>query len=289
MKHGIYVHTHGQLADVEKLSDLAVVAARTGWDGFFIWDQLHHDELPVVDTQIALGAIALATRGTDLKIGALITPLARRRAWKVAKELATLDQLAPNRVVGGAGIGDSTDFSIASTEPQTGKGRAAALEDGLDILRALLAGGTSWQGARDGSPSVDTGSPFLPVPENPIPIWGSAVVDRNAGEKQPKKPFRRAAAEMDGLFPIVIDEDFAPELCLTPDELAQAIEWAQAGTGEPLPGGFDVIVSGRTQMEASPVDLKGLEEAGLTWWLESMPLGITPEEANAAIEEGPPA
>lgn len=299
MRFGIYVHTHNHLADVSGLAALAVDSVEAGWDGFFIWDQLHNEGVPVVDSQIALGAIGLATSGTDLKIGALITPLARRRSWKVAKELATLDSLAPDRVVFGTGLGDETDFSLASTEPQTLRERAEAFEDALAILQELLAGGTTWPRTEEQNRSSDTRgthaplelrapSPFLPVPNPPIPVWGSAVILRGPGANQPKRPFRRAAATMDGLFPIVVEEEFDPDQSITPEELRAATDWAKEGSGGQLKPGFDLVTSGRFHMENSPADPKGLEEAGATWWLETMREEMTLEEVQQIVKQGPP-
>lgn len=299
MRFGIYVHTHNHLADVSGLAELAVASVEAGWDGFFIWDQLHNEGVPVVDSQIALGAIGLATAGTDLKIGALITPLARRRPWKVAKELATLDSLAPGRVVFGTGLGDETDFSLASSEPQSLRERAAAFEDALAILRELLAGGTAWTKTEDrATPSAGSGtnaplelrapSPFLPIPEPPIPVWGSAVILRDPDANQPKRPFRRAASTMDGLFPIVVEDEFDPDQSITPEELRAAAEWAKEGSEGQLKPGFDLVTSGRVHMENSPADPKGLEEAGATWWLETMREEMTLQEVQRIVQKGPP-
>ena len=41
---------------------------------------------------------------TNLRFGTLVTPLSRRRPWKVARETATLDRLSNGRLVVGAGI-----------------------------------------------------------------------------------------------------------------------------------------------------------------------------------------
>ena len=293
MEFGVYVHTHNHLADVAGLTELAVASTKSGWDGFFIWDQVHSEGNPVADSQIALGAIALATSGADLKIGALITPLARRRPWKVAKELATLDAMAPGRVVFGTGLGDPIDFELVSAEPQSLKERVAAFEDGLEILKVLMDGGTTWTQSSERAAVAGSGeeaiefrapSPFLPVPEQPIPTWGSAVIQRGKDAKQPKGPFRRAASEMDGLFPIVVDDEgFDPDQCISPDELRAAAQWARAAAG------FDLIASGRAHMENSPADLSGLEAAGATWWLETMREEMSLEEVREIVEKGPPA
>ena len=67
----------------------------SGWNGFFIWDHIQLDGAdtgPIVDPWVALTAVAGAT--TNLRIGTMITPLARRRPWKVARETVTLDRVS---------------------------------------------------------------------------------------------------------------------------------------------------------------------------------------------------
>jgi Luciferase-like monooxygenase len=87
---GVYVPTFGEY-DVLTLAALANEAERVGWDGFFVWDHLFwapQPGAPLTDTTVALTAIALATG--RVRFGALVTALARRRPWKLAKEAATL-------------------------------------------------------------------------------------------------------------------------------------------------------------------------------------------------------
>jgi alkanesulfonate monooxygenase SsuD/methylene tetrahydromethanopterin reductase-like flavin-dependent oxidoreductase (luciferase family) len=97
VRFGVYVPTFGEY-DVETLARLAGDVEAAGWDGFFIWDHLAwtpDGEQELADTTVALTAIALATE--RVRFGALVTPLARRRPWKLAKETATLDRLSRGR------------------------------------------------------------------------------------------------------------------------------------------------------------------------------------------------
>ena len=48
------------------------------------------DRLDIADPWIALTAVALATE--QLRLGAMVTPLARRRPWDVARQVAVLDR-----------------------------------------------------------------------------------------------------------------------------------------------------------------------------------------------------
>ncbi|MFL6241891.1 MAG: LLM class flavin-dependent oxidoreductase, partial [Acidimicrobiia bacterium] len=89
MKHGIFLPPFGTFGDPTILVDLAVAAEGSGWDGFFLWDHvLHRVDGPYVDAWIALAAIAART--DRLRIGPLVTPLPRRRPWKLAREAVSL-------------------------------------------------------------------------------------------------------------------------------------------------------------------------------------------------------
>src|SRR2546428_2873425 len=106
MRYGVYVPNFGTYGNSRMLADLAHEAEDAGWDGFFLWDQVAKTTLtptidPMVDPWVALAAIALRTN--SIRLGTLITPLARRRPWKVARETLSLDHLSGGRLVFGAG------------------------------------------------------------------------------------------------------------------------------------------------------------------------------------------
>ena len=106
MRYGVNVPPHGDYADPRRIVELAEEAEDAGWDGFFLWDHLlfmSDYRGPVIDPWIALAAIAQATE--RVRIGTLVTPLARRRPWKVARETVTLDMLSGGRLILGVGLG----------------------------------------------------------------------------------------------------------------------------------------------------------------------------------------
>lgn len=177
MKRGIFVAPFDELADPRLIAELAGDAERAGFDGFFLWDHVAYRP-PVealLDPWICMAAIAVATE--RILIGPLITPPARRRIHKLARETVTLDLLSGGRFVFGAGLGsdNSGEFSQFGEESDP-KARAALLDDGLDELRRY------WDGA------------FRPRPVRRIPIWLAARWPN-------RRPVRRAA-RFDGLFPI---------------------------------------------------------------------------------------
>jgi alkanesulfonate monooxygenase SsuD/methylene tetrahydromethanopterin reductase-like flavin-dependent oxidoreductase (luciferase family) len=86
------------------LADLAHEAEGAGWDGFFIWDHvvLGPSER-VLDPWVGLAAVAMVTE--RIRIGTMVTPIPRRRPWKLARETATLDRLSNGRLTLGRGTG----------------------------------------------------------------------------------------------------------------------------------------------------------------------------------------
>ena len=84
---------------------LAAEAEEAGWHGVFVWDHLRWRApvRQVADPWITLAAIATATE--RLRFGPMVTPLARRRPAKVARETATLDRLSGGRLTLGVGLG----------------------------------------------------------------------------------------------------------------------------------------------------------------------------------------
>src|SRR4051812_32158348 len=178
-RRGIFVAPFEELADAPALADLAARAESGGWDGFFLWD--HVDYRPPVtalaDPWVCMAAIAYATE--RIKIGPLITPPARRRIHKLARETVTLDRLSGGRLIFGAGLGsdNSGEFSKFGEESDA-KARAKLLDDGLDQLVAYWAGGFEPR----------------PVQQPRIPVWLAARWPN-------RRPVQRAL-RWDGLFPI---------------------------------------------------------------------------------------
>ena len=79
MRSGLFIPLFDELADPNLVARLAAEAEEAGWDGVFVWDHVRWAE-PVeslADPQITLAAIAQATE--RIRLGPMITPLARRR------------------------------------------------------------------------------------------------------------------------------------------------------------------------------------------------------------------
>jgi len=129
----------GPHADARLLADLARQAEDTGWDGFFIWDHVAMPEAaPVVDPWVALTSCAMRT--SRIRLGTMVTPLPRRRPWKLARETASLDQLSGGRLTLGAGTGlFEQEFGDLGEESDP-KARGDMLDEALEVLTGLWSG-----------------------------------------------------------------------------------------------------------------------------------------------------
>src|SRR5262249_33648633 len=161
-------------------------AEQVGWDGVFVWDVIYEadqPDAPVTDPWIALAAMAMRTE--RIRLGALLTPLARRRPWKVARETVALDHLSHGRLIFGAGLGYQALGFTPSGEAYEPTTRAGKLDEGLAILTGLWTGRPFQFGGKHYQVDVPS---FLPTPvQSPrIPIW-------LGGYWPNRKPFQRAA------------------------------------------------------------------------------------------------
>ena len=270
MRSGLFVPLFDPLADPAAVARLAAEAEEAGWDGFFVWDQIRWREpvAAVGDTQITLAAIAAATE--RIRLGPLVTPLARRRPAKVARETAALDLLSGGRLTLGVGLGAenfANEYSITGEELDDRR-RAGMLDEALEIVVAAWAGEPLHH--RGEHYTVD-GMRFLPRPvQRPrVPVWV-------AGFPGKAKPMRRAA-RYDGFFPVNLD---------SADQLAEIV--ARVGdlrqeAGHSLTEPYDVVAA----LEPG-VDPTAYGEAGATWWLAAPEWeGISIDQVRGVIRDGP--
>ena len=267
MRHAVYLPPFGSFGDVHALVELAVAAEDAGWDGFFLWDHiLYEADVPFVDSWIALTAIASAT--SRIRLGPLVTPLPRRRPWKVARESVTLDHLSRGRLTLGVGLGIDfwREFSAFPGEARDDAERAALLDDGIEILTELWSGeSVTYEGRRL---SVQDAR-FLPTPvQQPrIPLWAAAL-----WPARKKGPIRRAA-RCDGIMPFKGEP-------LTPDDVVAVRETvAEERTAE---GPYDICVWGPQRRAAE------YEAAGATWLVVSFLAEEPLADVLAAVRNGPP-
>lgn len=263
MRHALFLPPFGELSDPRVLCDVARAAEGAGWDGVFLWDHVRRppgDPAEVADAVVCLAALATVTE--RVRLGPMITPLARRRPQKVARETVTLDHLSGGRLTLGLGLGVDTDGELARFgEEADPVRRAALLDEGVDLLTALWSGETVTHRGRH---YLADEVRFLPRPvQRPrIPLWFAARPGA-AG------PVRRAA-RYDGLFPI------EP----APDELAAMVDVVLGVRGDLE--GFDIAV-----LDHPGADLGALEARGATWAMRHVRPG-TPASAVATLAAAGP-
>jgi alkanesulfonate monooxygenase SsuD/methylene tetrahydromethanopterin reductase-like flavin-dependent oxidoreductase (luciferase family) len=209
---------------------------------------------------VVLGAIAAGTE--RIRLGAMVTPVARRRPWKLAKEIATLDHLSAGRVVVGAGLGVPDAEFTAFGESADPRERAAALDEGLELLDGFLRG---TEVDHDG-PRYRVRARLTPgcVQQPRPPIWVAATWPH-------RRPLARAA-RYDGVFAIGGDAG-----ALTPDQ----VRAVRAAVGPAA----DVVVPG-----AATASVADYDAAGATWMVvgPEEPGPGWPAAMRAAVDAGPP-
>ena len=231
---------------------------------------------PFADPWVALSAVAMRTE--RVRIGAMVTPLARRRPWQVARATVSLDHLSNGRLIFGVGLGSpaDTEFGVFGEETDS-KIRARKLDEGLDVLAGLWSGESfSYEGEEYRIDDVT----FLPKPvqEPRIPVWVG-------GQWPNKAPFRRAA-RWDGAFPTANDGNTP----ITPDILREVGDYVSAHRTSDGP--FDMVAGVENPMDdpSEVADrIAALEEAGLTWAIYSFgSWNGTMEGTRGRIRQGPP-
>jgi len=277
MRFGVFLPPFAEFAEPQRVVALSRHIEESGWDGLFLWDHmLAAPGMPVADPWVIMAAVATVTR--RIRLGALVTPLPRRRPWVVSRQLATLDQLADGRLVGGIGLGDDgwSEFSAfgETVDPVI---RGQMLDEALELIRRFLGGeAVSFQGRH----YVVDAPPLLPRPrQDPLPIWG-AVRWPN------RKPLARIA-KLDGCFPIFATSGGVPP----PDPADIAALHAQLVD---LGARSDIDIAVRCALSREdpsgvPETVAALEDSGVTWILESFPPGAAPDRVTSVVGNGPPA
>jgi alkanesulfonate monooxygenase SsuD/methylene tetrahydromethanopterin reductase-like flavin-dependent oxidoreductase (luciferase family) len=270
MRSGLFVPIFDALADPALVARLSAEAEEAGWDGVFLWDHVRWREpvLEVADPWITLAAVATATQA--IRLGPMVTPLARRRPVKVARETATLDRLSGGRLTLGVGLGSDrsgNELSITGEELDDRR-RAGMLDEALEILTAAWSGEPVHH--RGEHYTVD-GMRFLPRPvQRPgVPVWVGGYPGK-------RKPLRRAV-RFQGFFPVDLEH---------PDQLAEIVaEIAsvrnEIGRDETEP--FDVVAALPVGTDPAPY-----ASAGATWWLAEFPWDeVSVDQVRGVIRDGP--
>jgi alkanesulfonate monooxygenase SsuD/methylene tetrahydromethanopterin reductase-like flavin-dependent oxidoreductase (luciferase family) len=290
MKYGLTLPNAGLGANPQVLADLSRDAENAGWDGVFVWDSFEpehgvapHPGDPALavthDPWIAMAAIAAAT--TRIRFGPMVTPITRRRPWKLAREAVSLDHLSGGRFTLAVGLGWTPEGGFSKVGEETDlRVRAERLDEGLAVLDGL------WSG----EPLVFSGRHFRvdglrlqppPLQQPRIPVW---VV----GGWKSRRSLERAL-RWDGVIPQRIGSTDP----LTPSEITSLAAYVDAH--RTAPGHYDIVLEGLTTGRGTAeIDhVQKYAEAGVTWWLEGLWIYIyetpgRPDPIRRQINSGPP-
>lgn len=281
MKYGLEVANGGEIAHPSVLKELAREAEDAGWDGIYLEDYIvwqGHADLPTYDPWVLLAAMASST--SRIRLGTTVTPISRRRPWKLAREAVTLDHLSNGRLTLGIGLGDLGDPGFAAVGEKTSlTTRAEIVDEALTIVVGLWSGTSfTFHGKHFKIDSLRC----LPVPvQRPrIPIWvggswpfagvihRSALYDGFVGGKRhgDDEDWRLSVAEVQSLRASI-------QAIKGGD---QAFEIALGGA----PPGDDI--------EADRRYVEAVGAAGATWWMEYVSDDVGDLEAiRRLVRSGP--
>ena len=268
MKAGIVI-TAG---DPRTQADLAAEAEAAGWDGVFTWDGIAIGLTDTYDPWVVMAAMAMRTE--RVRLGAIVTPPARRRPWKLAREAMSLDRLSTGRLILPVGLGTTDDAAFGNVgEPTDARTRAERLDEGLAILAGL------WTGEPFGFAGKHYR--FDPMAFQPTPIQQPRIPIWVVGAWPHERSMRRTIA-WDGVVAQVEG----------PDAIREIVDWAErvwpAATRDRP---WDVIAEGKTpagDRRAAAAAVAAHEAAGATWWIESDWESGSVETIRQRIEAGPP-
>jgi alkanesulfonate monooxygenase SsuD/methylene tetrahydromethanopterin reductase-like flavin-dependent oxidoreductase (luciferase family) len=276
VKFGFIVTT----GDPGTAAALAAEAEAAGWDGVFTFDAIAIGEQELFDPWVVLSAIAMRT--TRVRIGAILTPPARRRPWKLARETMSVDRLSGGRLVLPVGLGALDDAGFGNVgEPTDARTRAELLDESLEILEGLWSGEPFAFDGRHYHFGPMTQRP-TPIQRPRIPIWVAAA--------WPRERSMRRAIRYDGLLPQVLDEQ-GRQGELTPTILAEIAAYARRERNAAgLRAEFDLVAEGTTPADRGLAGdvVRPWAEAGATWWVEADWVAASIESMRGRIAAGPP-
>ncbi len=251
-------------ADPQTLAEFAALAEQRGWDAVFLEDYIvwqGHQEVPTYDPWVILAAIAMRTK--RVRLGTTVTPLARRRPWKVAAEAVTLDHLSGGRLILGIGLGDTVTSDVSFThfgEQSDPKVRARMLDEALEIITGLWSGEPyRFQGEHYQVKEVRVLP--RPVQQPRIPIW--------VGGGYPNRGPMRRAARWDGACMYKDKAHF-----MQPEDVRALIAFIEEHRTSTGP--YDICCGGsprREDWDEERAYMRSLAEAGMNWWSEYVPVG----------------
>jgi F420-dependent oxidoreductase-like protein len=157
------------------ISERAARIEQLGYHSIWVTDHFWNRGVPeadVLECTAAMSALSVAT--TKLRIGSLVLCNSFRNPGLLAKVLATIDNLSNGRVEIGLGAGwMEEEYRAYGYEfPSTGT-RLRQLEEGIQILKLLMAGKASFEGRHYKLTDAYCSPKPIQKPYPPITIGGS--------------------------------------------------------------------------------------------------------------------
>ncbi|MGW6199735.1 LLM class flavin-dependent oxidoreductase [Kribbella sp. NPDC055110] len=216
MRVGVAVNEDLLIPDPAARRRLLAHVADVGLDHVTTGDHISFHGGAGFDGLVSATSILTGHDTLDVVVGVYLAAL--RHPMLIARQLSTISQLAPGRLVLGVGVGgeDRSEVSNAGVDPAT---RGRRLDETLELLRRLATGETI---DHDGRFFSLRKASILPVPEPPVPlvVGGSGDV-----------AVRRAATYGDGWLGIFCSaRRYA--------ETVERIRSATAEVGRPEPSWF---------------------------------------------------
>ena len=264
------------VADPRPIPELSRAAENAGWDAVFVADPVWG-----VAPWVTLAACAAVTE--RIRLGTMLTPLSAWRPWRLAAEVATVDNLSGGRAILSVGLGAiETGFGNVGEETDR-QVRAELLDESLEIVTGLWAGQPfAFEGKHYTVTPIDFPPPPPPVQQPRIPIWC-------VGAWGYRKSMDRAL-RYDGLLPNVPGDEGMRAATL--DEVKDMVALIRERKGDQR---YDLVIEGTSTGDdrAKAADqVSPWVEAGATWWVESQWDGFGTDEGlarlRARIDAGPP-
>ena len=161
-----------------ELLDYAIAAELAGFDSIDVSDHFHpwSEKGQACFVWTWLGAVAARTKRIVLGTG-VTCPILRYHPAIIAQAAATLACLAPDRCFLGVGTGEALNEYSATGEWPSYKQRQARLAEAIELMRALWTGDKV---THKGLHYQTRQAKLYTHPENPIPLYISAMVPNSA-------------------------------------------------------------------------------------------------------------
>jgi alkanesulfonate monooxygenase SsuD/methylene tetrahydromethanopterin reductase-like flavin-dependent oxidoreductase (luciferase family) len=264
MRYAVTIGAAGESRDPRTMAQLAALAEESGWDGLFLEDYLvsrGDPATPTYDPWVVLAAMAMTT--THIRLGTNVTPLPRRRPWKLASETVTLDHLSRGRLILGVGLGNLADPGFGAVGECTDRrAQAELLDEGLAVLAGLWSGQElTYEGKHHRVRGLRLAA--TPVQRPRIPVW--------VGGSWKVEGVRRRVVRWDGCQLLNVT---------SPDDVRAVLRLVEQARGSSA--GFDIGVPRQQGIR----QLVALAEAGATWSNDWIPLTDL-DSTRRALRRGP--